>query len=504
MKDVNFWIDQLLCYGRKTGLLPEEETNYARNLILDVLHLDSYEKADEEASNADYTLAEILEPLLDFAAEKGLLEHNSVVYRDLFDTRLMNCITPRPKYVRDTFAALAKKDVKAATDWFYKFSRDTNYIRRDRIARDRRWTYDSEYGTIDITINLSKPEKDPRAIAAALKMANTSYPACQLCKEAEGYAGRVNYPARQTHRLIPLTLSGEPWFLQYSPYTYYNEHCIVLSAEHRPMKVSRAGMSRLLEFVEKFPHYFLGSNADLPIVGGSILTHDHFQGGHYTFAMEKAESLWTFDLPKHPEVKGAFVRWPLSVLRLSGTNREALADAGADILAKWREYSDEELNILAYSEDGTPHNTITPIARRRGEAFELDLVLRNNRTTKESPWGIFHPRAAYHHIKKENIGLIEVMGLAVLPARLKTELEAVENCLLDGSDPTADEKTSAHADWIAELREEYGTFSKDSVHELVEKEVGKVFVKVLEDAGVYKQDAAGQAGVKRFVEHCRK
>ena len=502
MGKINYWIDALLQYGMRCGLLPAEEEIYARNLLLDTLGLDSYEasglKADEEIPE----LSEILEKLLDFAAEKGLLEHNSVVYRDLFDTRLMNCLTPRPKTVRDTFRALAEEDVRKATDWFYKFSQDTNYIRRDRIARDRRWTYKSEYGEMDITINLSKPEKDPRAIAAALKMKDTAYPACNLCKEAEGYAGRVNYPGRQTHRLIPLTLTGEQWFLQYSPYTYYNEHCIVLSAEHRPMKISRDGLRRLLEFTEKFPHYFLGSNADLPIVGGSILSHDHFQGGRYTFAMEKAETLWSFELPDYPEIKGSFVRWPLTVLRLDGDDPEKMADAAAGILAKWREYSDEELGIYAYT-DGTPHNTITPIARRRGKAFELDLVLRNNRTSKESPWGVFHPRAEYHHIKKENIGLIEVMGLAVLPARLKTEFEAVADCLVSGSDPAENDLTRAHGPWIAELREKYEDFSEDTVNALIEEECGRVFVKVLEDAGVFKQNEEGFEGVKRFVEHCR-
>lgn len=502
MRDVNYWIEQLTAYGIRTGLLPQDEEIYARNLLLDVLGLDSFVPSDE-AREAEETLADILGALTDEAAERGLLEHNSVVYRDLFDTRLMNCLTPRPHEVRETFEALAREDIKKATDWFYKFSGDTNYIRRDRVVRDRKWKTKSPYGEIDITINLSKPEKDPKAIAAALKAKNSSYPACHLCIEAEGYAGRVNYPARQTHRLIPLTLTGEPWFLQYSPYTYYNEHCIVLSAEHRPMKVSKEGMSRLLEFTEKFPHYFLGSNADLPIVGGSILTHDHFQGGHYTFAMERAKISRSFELPQYPNIKAGVVHWPMSVLRLRAAKRELLAEAGAEILAKWREYSDPELGILAYSGD-TPHNTITPIARRRGDDFELDLVLRNNRTTDESPWGIFHPREEYHHIKKENIGLIEVMGLAVLPARLKTELEAVAACLLDGSDPEAKEETKAHAAWIAELRERYQSFDAATVDQVLEDETGKVFVKVLEDAGVYKQDEAGQQGIERFIEHCKR
>ncbi len=499
MGDVYRRIAELVHYGETKGLLTADDRIYTTNLLLDVLNLDSYE-APEEITDA--LLAEILDALLDYAAEQNLLPANTVVYRDLFDTRLMNCLLPRPSEVRERFRTLAEEDIEKATDWFYEFSKDTNYIRRDRVAKDRSWIYNSAYGPIDITINLSKPEKDPVAIAQALKMKQSSYPLCQLCKEAEGYAGRVNYPARQTHRLIPLTLTVEDWYFQYSPYTYYNEHSIIFSSVHRPMAVSREGITRLLEFITSYPHYFIGSNADLPIVGGSILTHDHFQGGRYTFAMDNAEVLRRFELPNFPSIEASTVKWPLSVLRLKGKNTSELVEAATGILALWRDYSDPAADIHAYSDD-TPHNTITPIARRDGEAYVLDLVLRNNRTTADRPLGLFHPRPEFHHIKKENIGLIEVMGLAVLPARLLTELEAVAECLVNGSDALAKAETAAHANWIAELREQYDTFSEENILELIQEETGKVFVGVLEDAGVYKQTPEGQAALDRFIERCQ-
>lgn len=510
-------IAQLIAYGRKTGLLEEGDEIYARNQLLEVMGLSDYNEKEVEqpqeispnqpqpaAPNQpqEIPLNQILDDLLDDAVARGLIETDSTVFRDLFDTRLMNCLMPRPSEVRGRWAALAKDDIRKATDWFYKFSQDSHYIRRDRTARDLKWKYASDYGEIDITINLAKPEKDPKAIAAARTQKQTSYPLCQLCKEAEGYAGRADYPARQTHRIIPLTLGGEPWFLQYSPYIYYNEHAIVLSAVHRPMAVDRNSLARLLEFVTQFPHYFLGSNADLPIVGGSILTHDHFQGGRYEFAMERAASAWTFQLSGFPDVQGEVLKWPMSVLRLRSLDRATILDAADLILRAWREYSDPEQEILAYT-GNTPHNTITPIARRKGEAYELDLVLRNNRTTAERPLGIFHPRQAYHHIKKENIGLIEVMGLAVLPSRLKAELAAVSQCLLEGTDPLAKAATSKHAAWIQELRTKYAEFSPETIDRLVEEETGLVFVKVLEDAGVYKQTDAGQQGLARFIDHCQ-
>ncbi len=501
-------ISELLAYGHKTGLLGEGDEIYARNQLLEVMGLSDFEEPEElsavvqpgEAATED-SLATILDELVEDAAKRGVFEPDSLVFRDLFDTKLMNCLLPRPSEVRSRFAALAEKSIEEATDWYYRFSQDTNYIRRDRIRRDVKWTYESAYGAIDITINLAKPEKDPKAIAAALTQKQSSYPKCQLCKEAEGYAGRADYPGRQTHRVIPLTMGDEPWFFQYSPYTYYNEHAIVFSATHRPMVVSRASMARLLDFVTIFPHYFLGSNADLPIVGGSILTHDHFQGGRYEFAMERAEAAWTFDFPAFPDVEAEVVKWPMAVLRLRSRDQAQLLDLADLVLRTWRAYSDPACEILAFTGE-TPHNTITPIARRKGEAYELDLVLRNNRTTEARPLGLFHPRDAYHHIKKENIGLIEVMGLAVLPSRLKSELAEVATCLVSGSDPLAKAATSNHAPWISELREKYERFDESTVEHVVEEETALVFVKVLEDAGVYKQTEDGQAGFARFLQHC--
>ena len=422
-------------------------------------------------------------------------------YRDLFDTELMGRLIPRPAQVIEAFQSLCAADPRKATDWYYKFSQDTNYIRRDRIAKDMLWKAPTEYGELDITINLSKPEKDPKTIAAAKNLPASAYPRCQLCAENEGYAGRVNHPARQNHRIVPITINGSPWFLQYSPYVYYNEHCICLNSEHTPMKIDRACFAKLLDFVRQFPHYFVGSNADLPIVGGSILAHDHFQGGHYTFAMEKAPVETPFTFPGYEDIDAGIVKWPMSVVRIASENPERLIDLADRILTAWRGYTDKDAFIFAET-DGEPHNTITPIARRRGEKFELDLVLRNNITTKEHPLGVYHPHAELHHIKKENIGLIEVMGLAVLPARLKEELAAVAKCLATGSGLRVNELTAKHADWAEGFVRKY-TITKENALDIVQKETGLVFAQVLEHAGVYKRSNAGKQAFVKFLEEVK-
>ena len=488
-------VSKLATYALRTGLIEENEYTWAINTILDTLKLDSYTDPGEEWG--EIQLAPVLDELLDDAYARGVLTENSVVYRDLFDTELMGRLTPRPAQVIEKFQALRAENPKKATDWYYKFSQDTNYIRRDRIAKDMQWKAPTEYGELDITINLSKPEKDPKAIAAARNLPASAYPRCQLCAENEGYAGRVNHPARQNHRIVPITINGSPWFLQYSPYVYYNEHCICLNSEHTPMKIDKACFGKLLDFVGQFPHYFVGSNADLPIVGGSILAHDHFQGGRYTFAMEKAPVETPFTFPGYEDVKAGIVKWPMSVIRLTCADRERLVDLADRILGLWRNYTDESATILAET-DGEPHNTITPIARRRGEDYELDLVLRNNLTTPEHPLGLYHPHAELHHIKKENIGLIEVMGLAVLPARLKTELAAVADALASGADLRADELTEKHADWAEGFRSKY-QITRENALDIVQKETGLVFAKVLEHAGVYKRDEAGRQAFLRFL-----
>jgi len=488
-------VSQLVRYCMDTGLIEECEHNWAINSVLDVLKLDDY--TDTDPGEEELVLSDILEELLDDAARRGVLEHDSVVYRDMLDTELMGRLTPRPAEVIRRFQLLYSQSPSAATDWYYRFSQDTNYIRRDRIARDVQWKAETEYGELDITINLSKPEKDPKAIAAARNAVASSYPKCQLCAENEGYAGRVDHPARQNHRMIPITINGSPWFLQYSPYVYYNEHCICLNREHVPMKVDRACFDKLLDFVTQFPHYFVGSNADLPIVGGSILAHDHFQGGRYTFAMEKAEVESEFTFEGYEDIRAGIVKWPMSVVRITGQDRTRLAELAERILNRWREYSDE--SVMVFSEtDGVPHNTITPIARRRGDLYELDLVLRNNLTTEEHPLGLFHPHAELHHIKKENIGLIEVMGLAVLPARLKKELAAVADALVSGVDLRNDELTAKHADWAEELKKRY-SFTDENAEGILQKEVGIVFSKVLEHAGVFKRDDRGKDAFMRFL-----
>ena len=493
---INTEINRLLNFAKQNMLINEDDYYYAANRLLDVLKVDAFEPefVDEKLPTA----MPILENMLDYAAEKGLIE-NTTENRDLFDTRIMDCVMPRPSEVVRRFRSDYARSPKAATDEFYKMSIASNYIRKDRIDKNIIWKTATEYGDLDITINLSKPEKDPRDIAKAKLAPSSGYPKCLLCRENEGYAGHPGHPARETHRLIPLRLSAHRWFLQYSPYTYYNEHCIVLNRKHVPMKVSRKSFENLLDFVTIFPHYFLGSNADLPIVGGSILSHDHYQGGRYTFAMAKAPIEKTYTFPGFENIKVGRVKWPMSTIRLQGEDREELADLAEKILGAWRKYSDPSVEILAET-DGTPHNTITPIARRRGSLYELDLVLRNNRTTKEHPLGLFHPHAEVHHIKKENIGLIEVMGLAVLPSRLKAEMTDVEAALVAHT-PAAEygENIQKHAEWAMDILARHPELNAENVHTIVQDEIGHVFAEVLVDAGVYKMDTAGRAGFERFL-----
>ncbi len=497
---VDEYIAKLVQYGIDTGLIPEEERIYSTNQILEVLHKDDYEEPSAPAAQSDTdcgSLPDILDHLLDYAFETGVLDDNGIVSRDLFDTKLMNCLVPRPADVIRTFWENYEISPRDATDAYFKFSQDTNYIRRDRIAKDRKWKTPSEYGDIDITINLSKPEKDPKAIAAAKLAKQSGYPKCQLCMENEGYAGRLDHPARQNHRIIPITINESRWGFQYSPYVYYNEHCIVFNGEHIPMKIDRAAFRKLFDFIKQFPHYFLGSNADLPIVGGSILSHDHFQGGHYTFAMERAEFEKTFTIPGYEDIESGIVHWPLSVIRIRGNDDERVIDLADHILGKWRSYTDEDAFIYAET-DGEPHNTITPIARMRNGLYELDLALRNNITTEDFPLGVYHPHPELHHIKKENIGLIEVMGLAVLPARLKTEMDDMAKYILEERDLRECEMLVKHADWYDEFKDSY-TFTEDNVEEILQAEIGKVFVKVLEDAGVYKCTLEGREAFDRFI-----
>ena len=489
-------IKKLFEYGIQTGLTPESERIYTTNLLLDLFHEDSYEDLPVETDSLD--LEEILKNLLDEAVKRELIE-DSVVYRDLFDTRLMNCLLPRPSQVHATFWEKYNSSPQEATAYYYKFSQDSDYIRRYRVKKDLKWTVDSPYGEIDITINLSKPEKDPKAIAAAKNAKASSYPKCQLCMENEGYAGRLNHPARENHRIIPITINDSKWGFQYSPYVYYNEHCIVFNGQHVPMKIDRAAFIKLFDFVKQFPHYFLGSNADLPIVGGSILSHDHFQGGHYTFAMAKAPIAIPVTIPGYEDIESGIVKWPLSVLRIRHKDEKRLIDLAEHILKVWRDYTDEDAFIYAYT-DGEPHNTITPIARKVDDTYELDLTLRNNITTEEHPLGVYHPHAKLHHIKKENIGLIEVMGLAVLPARLKQEMALLKEYILTGKDIAKNEDLAKHAEWVAEFLPHYTSITEETIDQILEQEIGKVFVQVLEDAGVYKWTEEGHAAFLRFVQ----
>ena len=488
-------IKKLVQYGIDTGLTPESERIYTTNLLLDLFKEDDYE--DVDCSLDDIVLENVLKDLLDEAVKREIIT-DSITYRDLFDTKIMNCLVPRPAQVQREFWEKYDVSPEAATDYYYKLSQDSDYIRRYRIKKDRKWTVETEYGTLDITINLSKPEKDPKAIAAAGKAKSSAYPKCQLCMENEGYAGRANHPARENHRIIPITIQGKKWGFQYSPYVYYNEHCIVFNGEHIPMKIDRSAFAKLFDFIKLFPHYFLGSNADLPIVGGSILSHDHFQGGNYTFAMAKAPVIENFSVAGYEDVTAGIVKWPLSVIRLQGKDVERIIDLAEHILNKWRGYTDEAAFIFAET-DGTPHNTITPIARRRDGLYELDLTLRNNITTEEHPLGVYHPHAKLHHIKKENIGLIEVMGLAVLPARLKGEMELLKEYILEGKDIRSNEQIAKHADWVDEFLPSYPEINESNVEEILEQEVGKVFCQVLEDAGVYKCTPEGLEAFHRFI-----
>lgn len=491
-------IKKLVTYGIQNGLLPESERIYTTNLLLDIFGEEQYKDSDIDSSKIN--LPEILSMLTDEAVRRNLIP-DSPTYRDLFDTKLMNCLLPRPSQIQNTFWDIYSNSKEAATDYYYKFSQDSNYIRRDRISRDRKWKIDSPYGKIDITINLSKPEKDPKAIAAAGKCHSEKYPKCQLCMENEGYAGRPDHPARQNHRIIPITLQGEKWGFQYSPYVYYNEHCIVFNGQHVPMKINQTTFEKLFDFLDLFPHYFLGSNADLPIVGGSILSHDHFQGGHYTFAMENAPIEKILHFKGFENVEAGIVHWPLSVIRLRSTDRKCLTDLATHILNFWRGYTDSSTMVFAET-NNEAHNTITPIARMKGDAYELDLALRNNLTTEEYPLGLYHPHPEYHHIKKENIGLIEVMGLAVLPARLAKEMELVKEYILQGKNIQDNATIASHADWVDTFLPKYAFINADNISNILQNEIGIVFTHVLEDAGVYKCTPEGREAFSRFINYC--
>lgn len=500
---------ELAEYGLTTGLIEKDDKTYTINRLMELLEVDDIEDSVFEEfakresmtqESAEAALEGILEDMMSYAYDKGIMKENSIVYKDLFDTKIMGCLVARPSEIRAKFKDLYENESSlAATDYFYKLSCDSNYIRRQRIKKDQKWTTDTEYGTLDVTINLSKPEKDPKAIAAAKNAKQSAYPKCQLCAENEGYAGRVNHPARQNHRIIPVTINNSDWYFQYSPYVYYNEHCIVFNSKHTPMKIERATFGKLLDFVTNFPHYFVGSNADLPIVGGSILTHDHFQGGHYTFAMAKAPIEKEISFKGYEDVRAGIVKWPMSVIRISGADKDRLIDLADKILVAWRGYTDEEAFIFAET-DGEPHNTITPIARRRGEDYELDLVLRNNITTEEHPLGVYHPHAHLHHIKKENIGLIEVMGLAVLPARLKDEMAELADAIINGRDLRSTETLASHAEWAEGFLPKYDKVDESNVMDIIHEEMGQVFKEVLECAGVYKCTEEGRKAFMRFVE----
>lgn len=500
---------ELAEYGLTTGLIERDDKTYTINRLMELLEVDDIEDSVFEEfakrepmtqESAEAALEGILEDMMSYAYDKGIMKENSIVYKDLFDTKIMGCLVARPSEIRAKFKDLYENESSlAATDYFYKLSCDSNYIRRQRIKKDQKWTTDTEYGTLDVTINLSKPEKDPKAIAAAKNAKQSAYPKCQLCAENEGYAGRVNHPARQNHRIIPVTINNSDWYFQYSPYVYYNEHCIVFNSKHTPMKIERATFGKLLDFVTNFPHYFVGSNADLPIVGGSILTHDHFQGGHYTFAMAKAPIEKEISFKGYEDVRAGIVKWPMSVIRISGADKDRLIDLADKILVAWRGYTDEEAFIFAET-DGEPHNTITPIARRRGEDYELDLVLRNNITTEEHPLGVYHPHAHLHHIKKENIGLIEVMGLAVLPARLKDEMAELADAIINGRDLRSTETLASHAEWAEGFLPKYDKVDESNVMDIIHEEMGQVFKEVLECAGVYKCTEEGRKAFMRFVE----
>ena len=494
--DINTAICALLDYAEKTELTDKYDRAYTANKLLELLKLTEY---TEVTTDGTAELADILESICAYAYEKGIIESDTVVYKDLFDTKVMGLLCPRPSEVISTFEALYEENPELATDYFYKLSVDSNYIRADRIRRDLKWKTESEYGDIDITVNLSKPEKDPKAIAAAKLLPQSGYPKCLLCHENEGYEGNVTKPARQNLRQIPFDMAGAAWYLQYSPYVYYNEHCIAFSALHTPMSINRSSFAKLLSFVEHFPHYFIGSNADLPIVGGSILSHDHMQGGKYTFAMETSPIEREISFKGFDDIKAGIVKWPMSVIRLLGNDQERLVELADKILVAWRAYTDEEAFVY-HETNGEPHNTITPIARRRGDAYELDLVLRNNITTEENPLGVYHPHAEHHNIKKENIGLIEVMGLAVLPARLKAEIAEMKNAILAGADFADNSEIEKHKAWFLKFKDEY-TFTEENTEDILKREIGKTFVRVLRDAGVFKDTEEGRSYFMRFVDY---
>ncbi|MCQ2478224.1 MAG: UDP-glucose--hexose-1-phosphate uridylyltransferase [Clostridia bacterium] len=492
---INESIRKLICYGLSKGLFDKRDEIFVTNSLLECLGVDDY-SCDKDFCDVD--LESTLKEILDYAVKKGLI-NDTVTERDLFDTKVMSRLLPRPSEVTDKFYELYKVSPKDATDYYYKLSCDSDYIRRYRIKKDLKWQTDTKYGTLDITVNLSKPEKDPKAIAAAKNAAQVGYPKCLLCKECEGYAGRINFPARQNHRLIPVKINGSDWFLQYSPYVYYNEHCIVFNGEHSPMAINADTFKKLTDFISQFPHYFVGSNADLPIVGGSILSHDHFQGGNYTFAMAKAPIETDIKFNGYEDIAAGIVKWPMSVIRLTAKDKDRLCELANKILLTWRDYTDETVGIFAYT-DNTPHNTITPIARRCGVDYQLDLVLRNNITTKEHPLGVFHPHSELHHIKKENIGLIEVMGLAVLPSRLKDEMVLLKDALLNGKDISKIESIEKHADWANMIKEKYPSINKDNIDKIINDEIGLVFETVLCHAGVFKRDEEGHTAFIKFTE----
>lgn len=499
---INTYISALAQYAVDRGLIEENERIYSINMLLDVLKLDEYNPCDDEdkviALSSD--LEAILQFIDDYACDRGLIEENSVVYRDLFDTRVMNCFVRRPSEVIRIFNEKYAVSPKEATDFYYEYSKNSDYIRTYRIAKDIKWVYESEYGDIDITINMSKPEKDPKAIAAARNAKQSSYPKCLLCVENEGYAGRINHPARENHRIIPIKILGKEWGFQYSPYVYYNEHCIVLNREHTPMTINREVFEKLFDFIRQFPHYVIATNADLPIVGGSILSHEHFQGGNYSFAMSRAVIEKEVVFKGFEDVEAGILKWPMSVIRIRSTSQERLVDLADKILGAWREYTDEEAFIFAKT-NGEPHNTITPAARFANGKYELDLALRNNITTEERPLGVYHPRNEYHHIKKENIGGIEVMGLAILPSRIKSEMELLARCIIKGKDIRSFDELLKHADWAEEFIPKYeGKINEENVDEILKAEIGKVFVKVLEDAGVFKRDKKGREYFMKFIE----
>lgn len=486
-------ISELVSYGMLNGLITEDDKVYVINRLLELFDKKDFVWSDEQVRPIHL----ILEDMMNYAIEQGIMEDDTITTKDLFDTKIMGLITPMPSQVREKFQRLYSESPKLATDYYYKFSQDTNYIRRDRIEKDEKWTTDTEYGQIDITINLSKPEKDPRDIAKAATAKKNEYPKCLLCEENEGYAGHIYHPARQNHRIIPVKLADRDYYFQYSPYVYYNEHCIVFNKEHTPMKIDKAAFVKLLDFVKQFPHYIVGSNADLPIVGGSILSHDHFQGGSYTFAMAKAPYEYMFQVKCYEDVTSGIVKWPMSVIRLQSKKPERIVELSDYILNAWRNYTDEDAFIFSET-DGEPHNTITPIARMNGDLYEMDLVLRNNITTEEKPWGVYHPEEKLHHIKKENIGLIEVMGLAVLPARLKKEMLTLGEAIVEGKDIRTMEEIEKHADWVDEWRNHYN-ITKENVNQILKDEIAKVFVKVLECAGVYKRTEEGQNAFRKFI-----